>query len=168
MKSSVNTTVEKAGRPGERGLILIEYAVSVGFMAVLGGLVLNMLGLGWDLQSRNGAILDVAVATSASTTWLIRDIHAATATDVPDGGGAQATAQFTWTDTGGAHICDYSLVSADLRRTCDVTTVTIANNVTNLTFVRSGDLVTISYAVTAPNRPDISDNIVLNVALGAG
>ena len=149
-------------------MILVELVVSVAFTAVLGGLVLNMLGLGWDLQSRNSAILDVAVGTSASTTWLVRDIHTATATDVPDGGGAQATAQFTWTDAGGAHICDYSLVSGALRRTCDASTVTIANNVTNLTFVRSGDLVTISYVVTAPDRPDISDSIVLNVALGAG
>lgn len=147
---------------------MVELVVSVAFTAVLGGLVLNMLGLGWDLQSRNSAILDVAVGTSASTTWLVRDIHTATATDVPDGGGAQATAQFSWTDGGGAHICDYSLVSGDLRRTCDATTVTIASNVTNLAFVRSGDLVTISYVVTAPDRPDISDNIVLNVALGAG
>ena len=149
-------------------MVLIELVVSVGFMAVLGGLVLNMLGQGWDLQSRNSAVLEVAVGTSTSTSWLIRDIHTATATDIPDGGGAQATAQFTWTDAGGAHVCDYSLVTDEMRRTCDSSTVTVADNISNLTFVRAGDLVTISYDVIAPNRPDISDAIVLNVALGAG
>jgi hypothetical protein len=113
-------------------------------------------------------VLEVAVDTSTSTTWLIRDIHIATATDIPDGGGAQATAQFTWTDAGGAHVCDYALVADDMRRTCDATTVTVDNNITNLSFVRAGDLVTISYSVTAPDRPDISDDIALNVALGAG
>lgn len=156
------------GRSKQRGLILLEFSVSVGFMAVLGALVLNMLGVGWDLQSRNSAVLEVTVDTSTSTSWLVRDIHVATATDIPDGGGAQATAQFTWTDAGGAHVCDYALVADDMRRTCDATTVTVANNITNLSFVRAGDLVTISYAVTAPDRPDISDDIALSVALGAG
>ncbi len=149
--------------------MLIEMAVSVGFMAVLGALVLNMLGQGWDLQSRNSAILEVAVGTSTSTRWLVRDIHTATATDIPDGGGAQTTAQFTWTDAGGGpHVCDYSLVSDEMRRTCDASTITVADNISGLSFVRSGDLVTISYAVIAPDRPDISDAIALNVALGAG
>ena len=137
-------------------------------MAVLGALVVNMLGQGWDLQSRNSAVLEVAVGTSTSTTWLVRDIHIATGTDIPDGGGPQATAQFTWTDAGGPHVCNYALVSDEMRRTCDASTITVADNISNLTFVRSGDLVTISYAVTAPDRPDITDNIALNVALGAG
>ena len=168
MKSNARTTAQTRRRSGERGVVLIELVVSVGFMAVLGGLVLNMLGQGWDLQSRNSAVLEVAVGTSTSTSWLIRDIHTATATNIPDGGGAQATAQFTWTDAGGAHVCDYSLVTDEMRRTCDSSTVTVADNISNLTFVRAGDLVTISYDVIAPNRPDISDAIVLNVALGAG
>ncbi len=168
MNSNAKTTASRKDRSGEHGLVLLEFVVSVGFMAVLGALVLNMLGVGWNLQSRNSAVLEVAVDTSTSTTWLIRDIHTATATDIPDGGGAQATAQFTWTDAEGAHVCDYSLVSDEMQRTCDSTTLTVANNISNLAFVRSGDLVTISYAVTAPDRPEISDDIALNVALGAG
>ena len=137
-------------------------------MAVLGALVLNMLAQGWDLQSRNSAILEVAVDTTTSTSWLIRDIHTAIATDIPDGGASQATAQFTWTDAEGPHVCSYALVSDDMSRTCDSVTWTVANNISNLAFVRYGDLVTISYVVTAPDRPDISDAIALNVALGAG
>ncbi len=148
--------------------MLMEYAVSIGFMALLGALVLNMLGQGWELQSRNSAVLEVAVGTSTSTSWLIRDIHVATATDIPDGGAAQTTAQFTWTDSDGAHVCEYSLMSDDMQRTCDGSTLIVADNISNLGFVRSGDLVTISYAVIAPDRPDISDAIELNVALGAG
>ncbi len=168
MSTKANTTAAREGRSEERGLMLLELAVSVGFMGVLGALVLNMLGQGWDLQSRNSAILEVAVGTSTSTRWLVRDIHTATATDIPDSGGAQTTAQFTWTDAGGPHVCDYSLVTDELRRTCDASTITVADNISGLAFVRSGDLVTISYAVTAPDRPDISDDIALNVALGAG
>ncbi|MCH8229292.1 MAG: hypothetical protein IIA53_03075 [Chloroflexi bacterium] len=168
MNTNAKTTTDRKGRSGERGLILLEFAVSVGFMAVLGALVLNMLGLGWELHSRNSAILEVTVSTTTSTRWLVRDIHTATATDIPDGGGPQATAQFTWTDAGGGHVCDYSLVADEMRRICDASTLTVADNISNLTFVRSGDLVTISYAVTAPDRPEISDDIALNVALGAG
>jgi type II secretory pathway component PulJ len=155
-------------RSSERGFVLLEFVVSVSFMAMLGALVVSMLGQGWDLNSRNSAILEVSVSTSTSTTWLVRDIHVATGTDITDGGGTQATAQFTWTDAGGAHVCDYALVTDDLQRTCDAVSLSTGDNISNLTFERSGDLVTISYEVTAPNRNDVADSIVLNVALGAG
>jgi hypothetical protein len=155
-------------RSGERGLFLLEFAVAIGFMGVLGSLVVSMLGQGWELNSRNAAIIRVAVDTSTSTTWLVRDIHAATDTNLADGGGAQATAQFTWTDGGGAHVCDYALVSNDFSRTCDSSTISIARNIENLTFERTGELITIDYDVISVDRPDISDSISLNAALGAG
>jgi hypothetical protein len=162
------TSTRKKDRSGERGVFLLEFAVAVGFMGLLGSLVITMLGQGWEINSRNRAIMTVAVDTSTSTTWLLRDIHLATATDLPDGGGAQSTAQFTWTDGGGAHVCDYSLVSTEFSRTCDAATLSIARNIANLTFERTGELVTISYDVVSPERNDISDSISLNVALGAG
>ncbi len=164
----MKSNVRKSNRSGERGLFLLEFAVAVGFMGILGSLVISMLGQGWELNSRNAAIMRVAVDTSTSTTWLVRDIHLATATDIPDGGGTQATAQFTWTDGGGARVCDYALVSSEFSRTCDSVTLSIARNIENLTFERTGDLITISYDVIAVDRPDISDSISLNVALGAG
>ena len=166
--SNQSVKYRKGTNPNQSGFVLIEFVVSVAFMAILGSLVVNMLGLGWELNSRNGAVLEVAVDVSASTTWLLRDIHTATATDVPDGGGSQATAQLTWTDGGGAHVCDYALVSGDLVRTCDSVAITTANNISNLLFQRTGDLVTISFDVTSPERPDVSENVVLSVALGAG
>jgi hypothetical protein len=155
-------------RSEERCFVLLEFVVSVAFMAIIGGLVVNMLGIGWELNSRNGAILDVVVDTSTSTTWLVRDIHLATATNLADGGGTQTTAQFTWTDAGGAHVCDYALVAGDMQRTCDSVAISAAGNITNLTFERVGELVTVSYDVSASERADIADSIVLNVALGAG
>lgn len=155
-------------RSEERGLFLLEFAVAVGFMGLLGSLVIAMLSQGWEINSRNRAIMSVAVDTSTSTTWLVRDIHLATATDLPDGGGAQSTAQFTWTDGGGAHVCDYSLVSGELSRTCDAVTISIARSIANLSFERTGELVTVSYDAVSTERLDISDSIVLNVALGAG
>ncbi len=161
-----NTNINNRSR--ERGFVLLEYLISVGFMATIGALVLNMLAQGWEVNSRNEAILEVSVTTSTSTTWLVRDIHVATGTDIADGGGTQATAQFTWTDAGGAHVCDYALVSGDLQRTCDSVSWSTGDNISNITFERSGDLVTISYDVTAPNRADVADSVVLNVALGAG
>lgn len=166
--SSQSVKYRRKSTSNQSGFVLVEFVVSVAFMAILGSLVVNMLGLGWELNSRNGAVLEVAVDVSGSTTWLVRDIHTATATDVPDGGGAQATAQFTWTDSGGAHVCDYALVSGDLSRTCDSVPITTANNISNLLFQRTGDLVTISYDVTSPDRPDVSENVILSVALGAG
>lgn len=170
MISSLKPTsgIRKNNRSGERGVFLIEFAVAVGFMGLLGSLVISMLAQGWEINSRNRAILSVAVDTSTSTTWLLRDIHLATATDIPDGGGAQSTAQFTWSDESGAHVCDYALVSSELSRTCDSTTISIARSIASLTFERSGDLVTISYDVVSAERGDIADSVELNVALGAG
>ncbi len=168
MNAGGMTTKGRERRSGQRGVLLLEFAISLGFMAVIGVLVVNMLALGWELNSRNRSILVVAVATSTSTTWLVRDIHLATATDITDGGGTQPTAQFTWTDAGGAHVCDYALVAGEMRRTCDTVAISVADNVSSLTFSRAGDLVTISYDITSPERADISDSIALNVALGAG
>jgi hypothetical protein len=155
-------------RSGERGLFLLEFAVAIGFMGILGSLVITMLGQGWELNSRSAAIMRVAVDTSTSTTWLVRDIHLATATDISDGGGTQATGQFTWTDAKGVHVCDYALVASALSRTCDAMTISIARSIANLTFQRSGELITISYDVVSADRPDVADSISLNVALGAG
>lgn len=159
---------QQRSKSSERGVFILEFAVAVGFMGLLGSLVLTMLGQGWELNSRNRAIMSVAVDTSTSTTWLVRDIHLATATDIPDGGGTQSTGQFTWTDGGGAHVCDYALVSGGLSRTCDSSTIEIAHSIANLTFERNGELITVSYDVVSPERADLSDSISLNVALGAG
>lgn len=168
MISPAKSRKGKNDRSGERGLFLLEFAVAIGFMGILGSLVITMLGQGWELNARNAAIMSVAVDTSTSTTWLVRDIHLATATDIADGGGTQATAQFTWTDSGGAHVCDYALVTNALSRTCDSSTISIARSIANLTFERTGELVTIAYDVVSLDRPDVSDSISLNVALGAG
>jgi hypothetical protein len=167
-KKSTTKGNGESRRSGERGVFLLEFAVAVGFMGLLGSLVVAMLSQGWELNSRNRAIMTVAVDTSVSTTWLVRDIHLATATDLPDGGGAQTTAQFTWTDGGGAHVCDYALATNELSRTCDASTISIARSIQNLTFERTGELITIAYDVVSADRPDISDSISLNVALGAG
>ncbi len=152
----------------ERGVFLLEFAVAIGFMGILGSLVISMLGQGWELNSRNRAIMSVAVETSTSTTWLVRDIHLATATDLVDGSGPQTTAQFTWTDGSGAHVCDYALVLNAFSRTCDAATLNIARSIGNLTFERTGELITITYDAVSLERPDVSDSISLNVALGAG
>lgn len=167
-KKSIAASNGKTRRSRERGIFLLEFAVAVGFMGVLGSLVVAMLSQGWELNSRNRAIMSVAVDTSTSTIWLVRDIHLATATDLPDGGGTQATAQFTWTDGGGAHVCDYALATNEFSRTCDASTISIARSIENLTFERTGELITIVYDVISAERPDISDAISLNVALGAG
>lgn len=168
MISKAKSNTRNSNRSGERGLFLLEFAVAVGFMGILGSLVVSMLGQGWEINSRNTAIMTVAVDASTSTTWLVRDIHLATDTDLVDSAGPQATAQFTWSDSGGAHVCDYALVSTEFSRTCDATTISIARNIANLTFERVGELITISYDVSPADRPDVSDSIALNVALGAG
>ncbi len=163
-----NRPAGKQNAPNSRGMFLIEFAVAVGFMGILGSLVVAMLSQGWELNSRNRAILSVAAGTSTSTTWLVRDIHTATDTNLPDGGGTQATAQFTWSDSGGPHVCDYADVAGDFSRTCDGLTIAIARDIQNLSFERVGDLITIAYDVVSVERPGISDSISLNIALGAG
>lgn len=164
----MKSQMSDSNRADERGVFLLELAVAIGFMGMLGSLVITMLGQGWELNTRNREIMSVAVETSTSTTWLLRDIHVATGTDLPDGGGTQATAQFTWTDAGGAHVCDYAQVSGAFSRTCDTVTIEIARSIDNLTFERVGELITVVYDATSVDRPDLTDSITLNVALGAG
>jgi type II secretory pathway pseudopilin PulG len=158
----------------EAGFSLLEFVISLGFMASLSGLIAGSSFLALKTNHETGARADVAVATATSTRWLVRDIHRARATppDLPttlgDGDPAVSTATFSW-DDGGPVDCAYYVSGTDLVRDCGGANVgNVARFISGLQFTRVGDLVTVVYTITPTNAPDASEQISLSVALGGG
>jgi hypothetical protein len=107
----------------------------------------------------------VATAVRTSTRWLARDAQRAETTTVPDGGAPVSTGSFDWTDEIGPHSCSYALDGTNLVRTCDGAAVVTARGVSSLQFTRSGGLVTAGYTITAPDRPDVAETVVMNLSI---
>ena len=149
------------------GFSLLEFAISLGFMASLGGLIAGSSFLSIRTGAETGARADVAVQTATSTRWLLRDIHRAEATTLIDGGAAVSSGTFSWVD-GGAVVCVYSLSGTDLVRNCGSSVHTVARSISGLQFSRTGDLVTAVYTITPTEAPGFSEQISLSVALGGG
>jgi len=149
------------------GFSLLEFAISLGFMASLGGLIAGSSFLSIRTGAETGARADLAVETATSTRWLLRDIHRAEATTLIDGGAAASSGTFSWVD-GGAVVCVYSLNGTDLVRNCGSSVFTVARSISGLQFSRTGDLVTAVYTITPTEAPGISEQITLNVAIGGG
>ncbi len=153
-------------RRHQRGFTLIELIVAMGIMAVIGGLLHSFLFQAISARSDGGAKGELVTATTISTRWLVRDIHRAETTDIPDGSGTVSVASFFWSDGGGAHTCTYQLVGSGLQRTCDTVANELTTGFSNLLFSRNGDLVLVSFTVTASDRPDVNEQIDINIALG--
>ena len=152
----------------EAGFSLLEFVISLGFMASLSGLIAGSSFLALKTNHETGARADVAVATATSTRWLVRDIHRADTTTIVDSAAAVSTATFAWVD-GGPVACAYYVSGADLVRDCGGAAVSnAARFIGGLEFTRAGDLVTVVYTITPTNAPGASEQISLSVALGGG
>lgn len=175
------TAVNKRKRSllGQAGFTLLEFSVSLGFMAAMGGLIAGSSFLALRTDVETGALAHVAVETAKTTRWMVRDIHRAgqdaddsdgvAPTDLVDGAAAVNAAAFSWDDGGPDVTCTYSLNGTDLQRDCGGGSVAIVGrSISGLEFVLSGRLVTVSYTITPPEAPDKAEQIVLNIALGGG
>ena len=141
--------------------------ISIGFMASLAGLISGSTLLSIKTGNETGAIADVAVETVRTTRWLVRDAHRAESTNLVDSAPAVNSASFTW-DDGGSVTCTVSLNGTNMLRTCGAIQSNIGRNITNLTFVRNGNLITVSYLITPPESTDKAQKVDLNIALGGG
>ena len=163
---------------GQAGFTLLEFAVSLGFMSAMGGLIAGSSLLAMKTNTETGAIAHVAVETSKTTQWLVRDIHRAgqdadlsdpvTATDLVDGGAAVTSASFSWDDGVSDTTCTYSLSGTDMQRACGGSPFVVGRFISGLQFTRVGRLVTVTYVITPATAPDAAETIVLSVALGGG
>ena len=149
------------------GFSLLEFAISLGFMSALGGLIAGSSFLAIRTNAETGARADIAVETAKSTRWLVRDIHRAEATTLVDAAPAVSSGTFSWVD-GGPVVCTYSVVTTDLVRNCGTTVNTVAHSISGLEFTLAGELVTVVYTITPADAPDAAEQISLNVALGGG
>ncbi|MEX0760959.1 MAG: hypothetical protein WD208_09870 [Dehalococcoidia bacterium] len=152
----------------KRGFMLLEFAISIGFIGALSALIMTSSFQTMKASSDGGAKLDLALESTKAVRWLIRDVHRADLTDLVDGGGAVATASFDWLEEGVSHSCTYSLDDNMLLRTCDGTASHAARNISGLEFTRDGRLVTVSFTITASRRSDVTEQVTLNFALGGG
>lgn len=145
----------------------MELLISVGFMASMAGLISGSSFLSLRTRVETGAVADVAVETAKTTRWLVRDVHRAATTDLADPGTGIATATFNW-DDGGPVSCTYSLAGTDLLRVCGAQQSTIGKFINNLSFDRTGNLITANYQIIPPTTAGKSQTINLNIALGGG
>ncbi len=151
----------------QRGFTLLEFMVSIGFMALLAGLISGSTFLSIRTGTEAGAVADVAVETATTTRWLVRDVHRAETTNIVDLAPAVTTASFSW-DDGGPVTCTFSLVGSQFIRDCGGPQVAIGKLISNLTFVRSGNLITANYQIVPPRAVDRTQTVDLNIALGGG
>ena len=154
------------GKRSQRGALLIEFVAALAISGILGTTVVGSL---FQLQRTTidgGAQFELTTEVQRATRWVTRDIHRATSTDVPDGGAPVSAASFDWTDELGAHSCSYALESGELERTCDGEMTIVAGRLSGLSFSRSGQLVLLSFDVTADDRPDMSEAVSMYVSLG--
>ena len=156
------------GKRGQRGVLLIEFAAALAISGILGMTVVGSLFQLHRTAIDGGAQFDLTTETQRATRWVARDIHRADSTDVSDGGAPASGASFEWTDEFGAHSCSYALDSDALERTCDGESTVVARQLSGLSFSRSGELILLSFNVTADSRPDVSEAVSMYVSLGRG
>ncbi len=151
----------------QRGFSLLELIISIGFMASLAGLISGSTFLSIRTRVETGAVADVAVETAKTTRWLVRDVHRAESTNLVDPSTGSTSATFSW-DDGGPVSCTFALSGTDMTRTCGGAATTVGKFINNLTFDRSGNLITVHYQIVPPDAVDRAEQLDLNIALGGG
>ena len=156
---------KQRSRHGQAGFTLLEFLVSLGFMGALGGLVMASSFIAIKSNAQTNAKATVAVEVTRASRWLVRDVHNAEMTDLADPG-SDTSARF-WDDEGTID-CIYSLNATSLERDCGGGEAVVGRGFSDLSFERDGELITVSYTVTAPNDPGVTEDVELNIALGGG
>lgn len=155
------------GRNGQRGATLVELVVSVavvGLIAAPLGVTISQVFKTTVWGSQETAVLG---ALQTAVTWLAHDIPSASSNDLPDGGPAQSSIAITSTDLYGGTTTSvqvsYALVGTELRRTQDGVTHTVAWNVTAISFLRSGSLVTVTITLPSATSGTVQAEYLFNI-----
>jgi type II secretory pathway component PulJ len=143
--------------------MLFELLIAVAFVGSLGALVSVTMFQTMKTDAHTSTRIKVADQKARASRWLSRDGHRASATDILDGGSAVAQATFTWDESGTPVSCAYAVSQARLIRTCNGSPATVGVGITNLSFTRSGRLITVAFDVVESGQ---TDPVSLNVLLG--
>jgi prepilin-type N-terminal cleavage/methylation domain-containing protein len=156
---------KRLNRPSNRGrgFTLIELAITIGVMGVIGTLVVMSLFQTFRASDQTSGKVGVADQVARVSTWLTRDGHRATITSLVDGGPAVNTATFSWTESGALVSCQVALSGTNMTRTCGGSTGTIGSNISALSFSRVDRVVKVSYTVSDGGY---SQSVALNVLIG--
>ncbi|GEM_PF-3522387 len=146
-----------------RGFTLIEMAITVGVMGVIGTLVVMSLFQTFRASDQTSGKVGTADQVARVSRWITRDGHRATSTSIPDGGPPVTAATFQWTESGTTVACQVSLSGTDMMRTCGGTAGKIGSNVSALSFSRTGRVVNASFTVSDGGY---SQSVALNVLIG--
>jgi hypothetical protein len=138
--------------------MLTEVMVAVGIMMVIGSGLVNALYQINTITARGAAHLETEADLRTSMQWLARDFRRATASDLTDGAppvscaalapGACLTLDWTneYAEASASHTISYAIVGAELKRTYDGVTMTVARNVSAVHVSLQGRLVTVTLA----------------------
>lgn len=165
MKSMKSFIIQRPARPKYRGqgFTLLELAITIGVMGVIGTLVVMSLFSTFRASAQTSGKVGTADQVARVAKWITRDGHQATSTSIPDGGPPVTSATFQWTEAGAPVACAVGLSGTNMTRTCGGSTGTIGSNISALSFSRVGRVVTTSFTVTDDGY---SQSVVLNTLTG--
>lgn len=147
----------------EEGLTLVEMLIALAISSMVAG------GLGSALQqfmttSERTRVAQVALHDVQNTGhWLSIDGKKVTTTDLVDGSPAANAMTLSWTVDAQVHNSTYSLSGTELRRDYDGAVISVARNVTEVNFSRSGQIITVDLTSSPTGRWNSSRDATFNI-----
>ena len=140
------------------GITLVEMLVAVAISSMvaagLGTALHQFLTTSERTRVAQGALHDV----QNTGHWLTIDGKRATSTSLPDGSSDPNAMALAWTLDSIVHTITYRRDGTELKRDYNGAEITIARNVTDVSFSRSGQLITVDLESSPAGRWDFNKN----------
>ncbi len=153
----------------ERGATTIEILAGVAILAIITPVLGSLIHGALTTPKQTVLALQATSGTGATFQWLSRDITQAQSSNLVNGAAGVSSATFTWTDYYGggqtSHSLAYSLDGTNLQRTLNGVTSTVGRKITDVTFARAGETITVS--VTASPATGVTDQKTIRLYLRA-
>jgi prepilin-type N-terminal cleavage/methylation domain-containing protein len=147
----------------EDGLTLVEMLVAVAISSMvaagLGTALHQFLTTSERTRVAQGALHDV----QNTGHWLTIDGKKTTSTSLVDGDPATEVMTLAWTIDSIVHNITYYRDGSELKRDNDGAVITVARNVTDVSFSRSGQLITVNLESSPAGRWDYNKNATFNI-----
>ena len=147
----------------EDGLTLVEMLVAVAISSMVAAGLATALHQFLTTSERTRVAQAALHDVQNTGHWLNIDGKMATSTDLADGSPASDAMTLTWTVDAVVHNTTYFQDGTELRRDYDGAVISVARNVTDVNFSRSGRLITVNLESSPPGRWNVSKNATFNI-----